>query len=67
MLNFLVIKVTSSCSAILGRSGLHAFKAIASTYHMKLEFLTRNIIGKESTNKNMAQSCYIVTQKYDRI
>ncbi|KAK1380430.1 hypothetical protein POM88_027174 [Heracleum sosnowskyi] len=42
MLNFVVIKATSTYNAILGRTGLHAFKAVTSTYHLKIKFATRN-------------------------
>ncbi|KAK1369416.1 hypothetical protein POM88_035508 [Heracleum sosnowskyi] len=34
MLNFIVINATSTYNAILGRTGLHAFKAVASSYHL---------------------------------
>lgn len=47
MLNFLVIKASSTYSAIVGRTGLHAFKAIASTYHLKIKFPTRNGVGEQ--------------------
>ena len=47
MLNFLVIKASSTYNAILGRTGLHAFKAIASTYHLKMKFPTRSGVGEE--------------------
>ena len=47
MLNFLVIKASSTYNAIIGRTGLHAFKAIASTYHLKIKFPTRNGVGLE--------------------
>nr|XP_017246106.1 PREDICTED: uncharacterized protein LOC108217734 [Daucus carota subsp. sativus] len=47
ILNFLVIKASSTYNAILGRTGMHAFKAIASTYHLKIKFPTRNGVGEE--------------------
>lgn len=46
MIKFLVIKVVSTYNAILGRTGLHAFKAISSTYHLKIKFSTRNEVGE---------------------
>ena len=54
MLNFLVIKATSSYNTILGRTGLHAFKTIASTYHLKLKFPTRNGVGEEKGDQKLA-------------
>ena len=56
MLNFLVIKATSTYNAILGRTGLHAFKAVASTYHLKIKFPTRNGVGEEKGDQKMARS-----------
>ncbi|XP_063938092.1 uncharacterized protein LOC135147953 [Daucus carota subsp. sativus] len=58
MLNFLVVKASSTYNAILGRTGIHAFKAIPSTYHMKIKFPTRNGIGEELGDQKMARSCY---------
>ena len=59
MVNFLVVKASSTYNAILGRTGIHAFKAIPSTYHMKIKFPTRNGIGEELGDQKMARSCYI--------
>ena len=67
MLNFLVIKATSSCNAILGRTGLHAFKAIASTYHLKLKFPTRNGVGEEKGDQKLARSCYMAALRPDGV
>ena len=47
MLNFLVVKASSTYNAILGRTGIHAFKAIPSTYHMKIKFPSGNRVGQE--------------------
>ncbi|XP_074337012.1 uncharacterized protein LOC141674188 [Apium graveolens] len=46
MLNFQVVKAASTYNAIMGRIGIHAFKAVPSTYHTVLEFSTRNGIGE---------------------
>ncbi|XP_063941292.1 uncharacterized protein LOC135149495 [Daucus carota subsp. sativus] len=59
MINFLVVKASSTYNAILGRTGIHAFNAIPSTYHMKIKFPTRNEIGEELGDQKMACSCYI--------
>ena len=45
MLNFLIIKVVSSYNAILGRTGISAFQAVTSTYHLKIKFPSRNGVG----------------------
>ena len=47
MLNFLLLKAPSTYNAILGRTSLHSFKAIASTYHLKIKFPKRNEVGEE--------------------
>ncbi|XP_074373845.1 uncharacterized protein LOC141714212 [Apium graveolens] len=41
ILNFQVIKEASTYNAIMGRTWIHAFKAVPSTYHMVLKFPTR--------------------------
>ena len=65
MLNFLVIKAASTYNAILGRTGLHAFKAIASSYHMKVKFPTRNGVGEQRGDQKMARSCYVAALRAD--
>ncbi|KAK1369900.1 hypothetical protein POM88_035992 [Heracleum sosnowskyi] len=67
MLNFLVIKATSTYNAILGRTGLHAFKAVASTYHLKIKFPTRNRVGEERGDQKMARSCYVAALRLDGV
>ncbi|XP_063938824.1 uncharacterized protein LOC135148293 [Daucus carota subsp. sativus] len=59
MLNFLVVKASSTYNAILGRTGIHAFKAIPSTYHLKIKFPTKNGVGEEIEDQKMARSCYV--------
>jgi hypothetical protein len=67
MLNFVVIKATSTYNAILGRTGLHAFKAVASTYHLKIKFPTRNGVGEEQGDQKMARSCYVAALRPDGV
>ncbi|KAK1361042.1 hypothetical protein POM88_045516 [Heracleum sosnowskyi] len=67
MLNFIVIKATSTYNAILGRTGLHALKAVASSYHLKIKFPTRNGIGEERGDQKMARSCYVAALRPDGI
>ena len=63
MLNFLVTKASSTYNAILGRTGTHAFKSIASTYLLKIKFPTRNGVGEEKGDQKMARSCYVAALK----
>ena len=65
MLNFLVVKATSTYKAILGGTGLHAFKAIPSTYHSSLKFPTKNGIGEEKGDQRTARSCYVGALRAD--
>ena len=67
MLNFLVIKVATSYNAILGRTRINAFKAVASTYHLKIKFPAKNGIGMEKGDKKLARSCYIAALRADGI
>lgn len=59
MLNFLVSKATSTYNVILRRTGLHAFKAIAFTYNLKIKFLTRNGVEEQKGDQKTAMSCYV--------
>ena len=67
MLNFLVIKEVSSYNAILGRTGISAFQAVASNYHLKIKFPSRNGVGQEKGDQQMARSCYIASLRPDGI
>ena len=63
MLNFWVIKAVTTYNAIFGRTGINAFQAVASTYHLKLKFPTKNDIGMEEEDQKLARSCYVTTLK----
>lgn len=67
MLIFLVIKASSTYNAILGQAGLHAFKAIASTYHLIIKFTTRNRVGEEKGDQKTTRSCSIVALRADEV
>ncbi|XP_074356021.1 uncharacterized protein LOC141695690 [Apium graveolens] len=65
MLNFQVIKATSTYNAIIGRTGIHAFKVVPSTYHMVLKFPTRNGVREARGDQKMARSCYVAALRPD--
>ena len=67
MLNFLVIKVVTSYNAILGRTRINVFQTVASTYHLKIKFPTKNGIGMEKGDQKLARSCYITSLRVDGI
>ncbi|KAL2250128.1 UNVERIFIED_CONTAM: hypothetical protein Sindi_2486500, partial [Sesamum indicum] len=51
MVKFLVVDTPFAYNVILGRPGLNLFRAIVSTYHLKLKFPTRNGIGEVSCDR----------------
>ncbi|KAL0430666.1 UNVERIFIED_CONTAM: hypothetical protein Sradi_0692600 [Sesamum radiatum] len=63
MVKFLVVDTPSAYNVILGRPSLNAFQAIASTYHLKLKFLTLNGIGEEVGDRRQVRECYANTLK----
>ena len=66
-LNFLVVKAMTSYNAILGRTGMNAFRAEASTYHLKIKFSAQNGIRMEKGDQKEAQSCYEAALRADEI
>ncbi|KAL0378353.1 UNVERIFIED_CONTAM: hypothetical protein Sradi_3140800 [Sesamum radiatum] len=58
MLKFLVVDAPSSYNIIMGRPCLNSFKAVASTYHMKLKFPVYRGIGKEKGDRRTARECH---------
>ncbi|XP_074374209.1 uncharacterized protein LOC141714596 [Apium graveolens] len=65
MLNFQVIKTASTYNAIMGKTRIHAFKAVPLTYHMVLKFSTRNGVGEARGDHKMARSCYVAALRPD--
>ncbi|KAL0416566.1 UNVERIFIED_CONTAM: hypothetical protein Slati_3488500 [Sesamum latifolium] len=58
MLNFLVVDAPSSYNIIMGRPSLNSFRAVASTFHMKLKFHTYRRIGEEKGDRRLARECH---------
>ena len=54
-LTFLVVKVTLACNAILGRLGLNAFRAVMSTYHLLVKFLTSHRVDEIQGDQSLAR------------
>ncbi|KAL8108705.1 hypothetical protein AgCh_008657 [Apium graveolens] len=67
MLDFVVVKASSTYNAIMGRTGIHAFKAVPSSYHSVMKFPTRNGIGEERGDQKMARSCYVASLRADGV
>ncbi|XP_073046124.1 uncharacterized protein [Primulina eburnea] len=58
MMKFLVVRAPSAYNAILGRPSLNLFRAIASTYHMKLKFPTLEGAGEAIGDSRLARECH---------
>ncbi|KAL0344704.1 UNVERIFIED_CONTAM: hypothetical protein Sradi_4301700 [Sesamum radiatum] len=58
MVRFLVVDTPFAYNIILERPGLNAFKAVVSTYHLKMKFSTKNGIGEVARDQKEAKRCY---------
>ncbi|XP_073022575.1 uncharacterized protein [Primulina eburnea] len=58
MVKFLVVKAPSAYNVILGRPSLNLFRAVASTYHMKLKFPTSDGAGEAVGDSRLARECH---------
>ncbi|KAL2227669.1 UNVERIFIED_CONTAM: Retrovirus-related Pol polyprotein from transposon [Sesamum indicum] len=63
MVKFLVVDTPFTYNVILGRPGLNSFRAVISTYHMKMKFPTEYGIGEVSCNQKEARKCYNLSIK----
>ncbi|KAL0455805.1 UNVERIFIED_CONTAM: hypothetical protein Slati_0919700 [Sesamum latifolium] len=59
LLKFLVVDIPSSYKVILGRPTLYAFRAIISTYHMKIKFPVVGGVGEAQADVLQARKCYV--------
>ena len=66
-LNLLVVKAETSYNTILGRTGMNAFQAVASTYHLKIMFPAKKIIGLEKRDQKNSRSFYEACLRADEI
>ncbi|KAL0402088.1 UNVERIFIED_CONTAM: hypothetical protein Slati_4238700 [Sesamum latifolium] len=58
MVKFLLVDTSFAYNVLLGQPGLNAFKAIVSTYHLKMKFPTKNGVGEVSCDQREARRCY---------
>ncbi|XP_011092665.1 uncharacterized protein LOC105172785 [Sesamum indicum] len=58
MVKFLVVDTPFTYNVILGTPGLNLFRAVISTYHMKMKFPTDNGIGEVANDQREARRCY---------
>ncbi|KAL2236241.1 UNVERIFIED_CONTAM: Retrovirus-related Pol polyprotein from transposon opus [Sesamum indicum] len=58
MVKFLVVDMPFAYNVILGRPGLNSFRAVVSTYHLKMKFPTQSGIGEVVCDQIEAKRCY---------
>lgn len=63
MVNFLVVDCPSAYNAIVGRTALNKFKAVTSTYHLRIKFPTESGVGCAKGDQKEAHECYIASLK----
>ncbi|KAL0383728.1 UNVERIFIED_CONTAM: hypothetical protein Scaly_0660100 [Sesamum calycinum] len=59
LLKFLVVDIPSAYNVILGRPTLNAFRAIISTYYMKIKFPVIGEVGEAQTDALQTHKCYV--------
>ena len=57
--NFLVVDYSSSYNTIIGRPTLNSWKAVTSTYHLSVKFLTKHGVGQVQGDQLAARECYL--------
>ncbi|XP_038972545.1 uncharacterized protein LOC120104813 [Phoenix dactylifera] len=62
-MDFLVVRLPSAYSAILGRPRLNALRAMVSTYHLLVRFSTDQGVGEVRGDQRIAKRCYMATHK----
>ena len=61
---FILVRSFSPYTAILGRSWIHAMKAVPSTLHMKVKFPTEYGIAKMRGNQQVARQCLVAAIRW---
>jgi hypothetical protein len=58
MVNFLEVNHPSAYNAIIGYPSLNKLKAATSTYHLKMKFPTKEVVGEVKGDQAVARKCY---------
>ncbi|RZS23788.1 hypothetical protein BHM03_00056763 [Ensete ventricosum] len=61
MVSFMMVKLPSTYNAIIGHPTLNRLKAIVSTYHRLLKFLTRTGVGEVRSDPRESKQYYLTT------
>ena len=64
-ITFLVVDCSSAYNAILGRPALNSWKAITSTYHLMIKFLTDYRVGELRGSQMAACECYVAMMEME--
>ncbi|KAL2227192.1 UNVERIFIED_CONTAM: Retrovirus-related Pol polyprotein from transposon [Sesamum indicum] len=67
MVKFLVVETPFAYNVILGRPGLNSFRAIVSTYHLRMKFPTPAGIGEVACDQKEARRCYNLSMKKETV
>ena len=60
---FLIVDAPSAYNMLLGRPSLNKIKAIPSSYHMMIKFLTVSEVGMVRGDQRVARECYSASMK----
>ncbi|XP_058068613.1 uncharacterized protein LOC131217668 [Magnolia sinica] len=63
MVDFLIVDQSSVYNAILGRPSLSILRAVISTYHLSMKFLTESGVGVIKGNQQDMRRCYMTAVK----
>ena len=64
---FLIVDTPLAYNMLLGRPSLNAIRAVPSTYHMVIKFLTANGVGMVRGNQRIARECYSASMKKNTV
>ena len=60
-----MVDCSSSYNAIIGRPTLNRWKAVTSTYHLSVKFLTEYGVGQVQGDQLAARECYLAMLSVD--
>ena len=64
IVTFIVVRLFSPYTAILGRPWIHAMKAVPSTLHVKVKFPTEYGVAMVRGNQQVARQCLVAAVRW---